>query len=131
MVAKTIVRPKLILPPPVPLHEREPTALMIDLIIQALRLNDGPINDIAFELLLRCGENPVRRLALEAADKKNRPGHRVRLLRAIGRIGVVSDTSSYMDLFFLTSDKNHAVRAAGAELIESLRVRRSEAMVDM
>jgi hypothetical protein len=67
----------------------------------------------------------VRRLVLEAADPRNRPGHRVRALETIRRIGTVADMASYLDLTSLTADKNAEVRAAAEDLLVALRDRQN------
>lgn len=107
--------------PPVPLQSKSTQTLMMDLILEGLRVNDGKINAISFELLGRFGAEPVQRLAVEAANTKNRPEHRVRLLQAIHRIGVISDRVTYLHLIMLLEDKNIEVRAAATKVFEVLR----------
>ncbi len=98
-------------------------ALMMDLMLAALRVSDERLNTIAAELIVRCGEEPVRRLCLMAVDRKNSPRHRVRLLGVIERIGTVADPADFMDLFGLICDENAEVRAAARKLVETLRQR--------
>jgi hypothetical protein len=107
--------------PVVRLVDKPTPTLMMDLILLALRAGDATLSALAAELLVRFGEKPLRRLALMATDAKNSPRYRVRLLEVIGRIGVVSDASVYLDLCHLTSDRNAAVCAAAAKLIETLQ----------
>jgi hypothetical protein len=107
--------------PVVPLVDKPTPTLMMDLILLALRVGDDALSALATELLVHFGEEPVRLLALTAGDAKNGPRYRVRLLEAIGRIGVVSDASVFLDLCHLTRDRNAAVRAAAAKLIETLQ----------
>jgi hypothetical protein len=99
-----------------PLTDRPRGELLLDLLLGALRVCDDQLNALAVELLGRCDAAPVRRLVQEAADPRNRPGHRLRALRAIRRIGRVTDLASYLDLSVLASDKHPAIRAAVAEL---------------
>jgi hypothetical protein len=104
----------------VPLAERDDPSLILDLVMEALRIQNDRLNAIAAEFITRFGEKPVRRLVLEAACRQNRPAHRVRLLRIIQRIGLV-DTETWIDVFNLIHDQNPEVRAAAAELICTLR----------
>jgi hypothetical protein len=108
----------------IPLESRAPSVLMMDLMLEALRVSDEKLNAIAMELLTRFGEQTVRRLALAAAYTKNKPSHRIRALRAIRRIGIVTDPGSNLDILGLMFDKNEAVRKEADELIEALRLRR-------
>jgi hypothetical protein len=100
--------------------------LLIDLPFEALRTPGDRLNALAIELLGRIGGYPLDRLVLEATHPKTRPGHRVRLLRAIQRLGVVPDTASYITLVSLVADKSPEVRAAAVELIDTLRERQGE-----
>jgi HEAT repeat protein len=104
------------------LRERATSLLMLDVMFASLRIENEPLNSIAIELFGRFGEEPVRRLVLEAADRKNKPGYRLRALRALARIGAVTDASSFMNLYLLLNDRNEKIRAAAADLIFSRRI---------
>jgi hypothetical protein len=111
-----------------PLSERSIPSLILDLLLEALRISDDRLNKIAAEILSRFEEQPIKRLVLEAASSKNRPAHRIRLLRVIATIGIGSDPSNFYDLgFIVTHEKNAAVRAAAAEVICNLQQRRQAA----
>ena len=101
----------------IPLTDRPRGELLLDLLLTALRVDDAQLNALSVELLGRCGEGPVRRLVREAADRKNRPAHRVRVLQAIRRVGPIRDLASHLDLVLLTQDKHPAVRSAAAQLL--------------
>src|SRR5262245_35586825 len=100
-----------------PLADRPRGELVLDLLLGALRVGDEQLNALAVELLGRCGEAPARRLLREAANLKNRPAHRLRILQAIRRIGRVTDLASYLDLSVLAQDKHPGIRSAVAELL--------------
>jgi hypothetical protein len=110
-----------------PLTERPRGDLLLDLLLRALRVHDERLNALATELLGRCGEVPVRRLVREAADPTNQPAHRLRVLRAIQRIGRVADLAAYFDLHVLGQDKHPAIRSAAAPLLADLGHRRADA----
>jgi hypothetical protein len=96
---------------------------MLDLILEAVRVSDERLNALATELLGRFGAQPVRRLVLAALNPRNGPQHRVRLLRAVRQIGVISDPGSYVDLCGLLADRSAAVRVEAADLLAYLRDR--------
>jgi hypothetical protein len=101
----------------IPLKDRPRGELLLDLLLAALRVDDEHLNALALELLGLFGEAPVRRLLREAANPKNRPAHRVRVLQAIRRIGPVTDLAAYLDLSVLAQDKYPGIRSAVAELL--------------
>lgn len=109
--------------PAVELNNRSTPALMLELMFHALRVSDKTLNGIAAEVIVRCGGQSVRRLTLEAADRKNSPNHRVRVLDVIGRIGTISDPVDLLDILNATADKNAAVREAASRAIWTLRQR--------
>ena len=90
--------------PATPLDEWELSDLVIELMMRALRVDDDRLNALATEVVARFGPGIVRRLVLAAANRKQRPGHRVRLLRAIPRVLVIPDAANCLDLFSLTAD---------------------------
>jgi hypothetical protein len=92
---------------------------MLDLMLEALRVQNDCLNTIAIELFGRMGEHLIRRLVLEATNRKNRPKHRLRILQAIQRIGVVSPVN-FMDLFTLVRDPNAAIRQEAMGVINAL-----------
>jgi hypothetical protein len=110
-----------------PLTERPRGELLLDLLLRALRVHDERLNALAAELLGRCGQAPIRRLVREAVDPTNRPAHRVRLLRAIRRIGRITDLAAFFDLYVLGQDKHPAIRSAAAQLLADLGHQRADA----
>ena len=70
---------------------RSTPLLMRDLMFAALRVKDDRLNALAFELFARSGARSVRRLVLEAADRRNPTGFRLRALGAIARVGAVTE----------------------------------------
>jgi hypothetical protein len=110
-----------------PLPDRPRAELLLDLLLGALRVQDEQINSLALELLGRFGEDPIRRLLREATNRKNRPAHRVRVLRAIRRIGRITDLVAYFDLHVLGQDKHPAIRSAAAPLLADLGHQRAAA----
>lgn len=91
--------------------ERSEPRLMLDLIMDALRVCDTRLNDLASEVLTRSGERSVPGLALVASDAKNKPDHRVRALAVLARIGPPYGLA-VMDLSVLLRARNKAVREA-------------------
>ena len=112
----------------VPPEEQETPALMLDLMMQALRVRDTRINAIAIELLGRFGANPVPRLVHEAATRKNRPAHRVRCLKVLQRIQLNPGLVVALELLRLMNDPNPDVSKAATELLGDQRDREYEAM---
>jgi hypothetical protein len=102
------------------LADRPAPLLIIDLMHEALRVKDERLNVLAIELFARAGGELVRRLVLEAACRRNPRGYRPRLLRAIGRIGPVTDPTCRMDLLGLPGDRNAQIRAAAAGLLHEV-----------
>jgi hypothetical protein len=90
--------------------------LMADLFVAALRVNDGHLNALAAELLVRSGRGALPRLTREACDRGNRPGHRVRLLDVISRIGPPFG-EAFFDLHLLLRERSPKVREAANELL--------------
>jgi hypothetical protein len=106
--------------PSAAIEDRDTSALMLDLMLEALRVENDRLNTIAIELFGRFGERPVRCLVLEATNRKNRPKHRLRILQAIQRIGGLSDVVSYIDFFTLARDPNPAIRQEAMRTIGAL-----------
>jgi hypothetical protein len=128
--AKKFPKPKASRPA-VPPESKDTPTLAVDLMLEALRVDDDRLNAIAIELMGRLEGEPLRRLAMEAANPENSPGHRLRLLKAIRHIGAVPDANSFFDVMFTSMrDKNAAVRTAAREVIASLPGRHSEATAD-
>ena len=91
--------------------------LLLDLLFAALQVRDERLNALAAELLARFGDEPVRRLVLEAVSRKNTPAHRLRVLGVLARIGKPTDLASELDLHILTADPNPEIRAAAIALV--------------
>jgi hypothetical protein len=89
--------------------------LILDLLMNALRVRDERSNTIAAELLVEFGIQPVRRLVLEAVSPRNTTAHRVRALKVLSRIGPPFG-ESLLDLMALRRSRNKAVREAVEEL---------------
>ena len=107
--------------PSAAIEDRDTSALMLDLMLEALRVENDRLNAIAIELFGRFGERPVRCLLLEATNRKNRPKHRLRILQAIQRIGGLSDFVSFVDFYTLVRDPNPAIRREAMRTISALR----------
>jgi hypothetical protein len=120
MGAKMGSKPKTV-KPSAPIEDRETSALMLDLVLEALRVQNDRLNAVAIELFGRFGERQVRCLVLEATNRKNRPKHRLRILQAIQRIGGLSDFVSYVDFYTLVRDPNPAIRREAMRTISALR----------
>jgi hypothetical protein len=103
-----------------PRTDRPRAELLLDLLLGGLRVQDAQLNAVAAELLGRFGEAPVRRLIKEATNAWNHPSHRVRVLRAIRRIGPVTDLAAHLDLSVLAKDKHPGIRSAVAQLLGEL-----------
>jgi hypothetical protein len=54
---------------------------VLELMLAALRVREEKINAIAIELMGRLDEHPVPQLIIEACNRKNSLGHRLRILR--------------------------------------------------
>jgi hypothetical protein len=112
-----------IVKPSAAIEDRDTSALMLDLMLEALRVQNDRLNTIAIELFGRMGEHLIRRLVLEATNRKNRPKHRLRILQAIQRIGGLSNFVSYVDFFTLVRDPSPAIRREAMRTISALRGR--------
>ena len=84
---------------------------MLDLIMDALRVRDPRLNELAAEVLVRSGARSAPRLSLAAADAKNEPDHRVRVRDVRARIGPPYGPE-LLDLALLLRACNKLVRAA-------------------
>jgi hypothetical protein len=119
MGAKMGSQPKNV-KPSAAIEDRDTSALMLDLMLEVLRVQNDRLNTIAIELFGRMGEHLMRRLVLEATNRKNRPKHRLRILQAIQRIGGLSDFVSYVDFYTLIRDPNPAIRREAMRTISAL-----------
>jgi hypothetical protein len=119
MGAKMGSQPKAV-KPSAAIEDRDTSALMLDLMLEALRVENDRLNAIAIELFGRFGERPVRCLVLEATNRKNRPKHRLRILQALQRIGSLSDFVSYVDFYTLVRDPNPVIRREAMRTISAL-----------
>ena len=98
------------------LTDRSEPRLMLDLIMDALRVRDPRLNDLAAEVLTRSGARSVPCLALVATDAKNKPDHRVRALDVLARIGPPYGPE-LLDLTLLLRARNQSVRAAARRIL--------------
>jgi hypothetical protein len=103
------------------LAERSTSVLMLDLVFAALRVRDERVHTLAIELFGRFGADLVPRLAIEAVNRKNPLPYRLRALKAIGRIGSVTDPADFLALWSLLGDRDALIRQAAADLILALR----------
>src|SRR6516165_5526457 len=110
-------------PHPIPIEEQRPSALLIELVLEALRVRDERLNRLAVELSRRLGHHIADRMVVEAARTQNRPAHRVRLLRVLQLIDWIPELASQLTLFGLLTDKHPEVRMAAVEVIDALRER--------
>jgi hypothetical protein len=95
-------------------------ALMMEFLLEALRIDDQRLNELAAELFTRCGPETCQRLAWVALDRQNSPEYRVRALQVFGRMGIGADPDRFLDLLTLVRDNNAEVRAAAGQLIGGL-----------
>lgn len=127
LLADKLGKRKAVKPRTVPLAEREDSALIQDLIMEAARSEDKELNTIAMELLVRIGKEPIQLLVLEATDPQNAPSYRVRMLKVIARIGAVPEPNAFFDYWTLLLRDPHAeVREAAALVIGSLAPKPSQ-----
>jgi hypothetical protein len=61
--------------PSIPLEGQRSSALLIDLVLEALRVRDERLNGLAVELSHRLGHHIVDRMVVKAARAKNWPAH--------------------------------------------------------
>jgi hypothetical protein len=102
--------------------DNRPTSVLLrDLLLAALRVRNERLNALAIELFGRTGEEAVRRLILEAGYSKNSRAYRLRILRAIQRIGVVSNPDDMLNLIGILNDKDEVVRDVVGTIISSMR----------
>jgi hypothetical protein len=99
----------------------EAGALLVDLMLEALRGQQGRLHRITQNLFAALGHGPVHRLVLEAANRKNSPGFRARCLLALSVIQEVPDVGDHLLLFGLLADPNLGVRRAAASAIDRTR----------
>ena len=110
--------------------EKTRVQMIVDLLFDALRVNDRTINERAAGVFRQLGPEVVRRLVLEATSKKNSLPHRLRVLAVIERIGHLPGSDDGADdwlaLNLLAADKNPKIRDAAARCL----VRHSRAGVE-
>jgi hypothetical protein len=99
----------------------------VAIVLAALRSKDERTHAAAVEWMARYGEDPILRLVLEATDTRYPVEYRLRVLRAIARIGTGTHPTDFPELWRLLSDEDPEVRSAAAGLIEALRRGRKEA----
>ncbi|QJW94613.1 hypothetical protein [Frigoriglobus tundricola] len=97
------------------LSNRSTPRLMMDLILETLRVGKGLPNALACELLTRPEMNTMPDLVRVAVNAKNKPAHRVRALELIARIGPPFG-AEFLDLTALRMTRNKAVRQKAEEL---------------
>jgi len=114
-------KPKVLKPSPPPVEGLPTERLMLRLMFEGLRVKDERLNAITIELFGRFGDQPIRRLVLEAVSRTNSVSYRLRVLQAIARIGRVCDQASIQDLIWtLLRDRNAKIREAVAVFAETL-----------
>lgn len=91
--------------------------LVIDLMFRALRVKDAELNSLAAQLGEQLGGEPVHRMILEAARRKNPLPYRLRLLAVIERVGSVPTTDDCLLLHTLAADKNPQIRHAAGRCV--------------
>jgi hypothetical protein len=90
-------------------------------VLAALRSRDERAHALGVEWLARYGNDPVLRLVIEATNTQHPVEYRLRVLRAIGRIGTGTHPTDFPELWRLLDDADPEVRSAAAGLIEALR----------
>ena len=98
------------------LATRSEPQLMLDLMLESLRVRDERLNAVVGELLTRHGTRSVPQLVRVAANSKNATGHRVRALEALARIGPPYGLELTDLLVLVQRTRNKAVREAAAKL---------------
>jgi hypothetical protein len=89
-------------------------------VLAALRSRDERAHALGVEWLARYGNDPVRCLVLEATNTQHPVEYRLRVLRAIARIGTGTHPTDFPELWRLLDDQDPEVRSAAAGLIEAL-----------
>jgi hypothetical protein len=89
-------------------------------VLAALRSRDERAHALGVEWLARYGNDPVRCLVIEATNTQHPVEYRLRVLRAIGRIGMGTHPTDFPELWRLLDDEDPEVRSAAAGLIEAL-----------
>jgi hypothetical protein len=92
----------------------------VAIVLAALRSKDARRHAAAVEWMARHGENPILRLVLEATETRHPVEYRLRVLRAIGRIGTGTHPTDFPELWRLLDDQDPEVRSAAAGLIDAL-----------
>lgn len=117
------------------LATRSEPQLLLDLMLESLRVRDERLNAVVSELLTRHGARPVPQLIRVAANPKNATGHRVRALEVLARIGPPYGPELLDLLAQLTRTRNKTIQKAAAKLFGTAnpeaRARRSTALAGM
>jgi hypothetical protein len=102
-------------------NDRPTRLLLRDMVFETLRVKDERLNALAVEVCGRCGADVDRRIVLEACDRKNGRAHRLHALRAVQRVGSVTDPISLYDLDIVAHvGPNAEIRTAVSYLIVTL-----------
>ncbi len=94
--------------------------IVVDMMFEALRVEDATLNKLALRLLEGMGALFLTKLAKGASDITNKPRHRKRILQAIQRIGPGDDIRLHHEIFLLLSDENRAVRQAAKCVLQTI-----------
>jgi hypothetical protein len=92
----------------------------VAIVLAALRSKDERTHAAAVEWMARYGEDPILRLVIEATNTQHPVEYRLRVLRAIARIGTGTHPTDFPELWRLLDDEDPEVRSAAAGLIEAL-----------
>jgi hypothetical protein len=92
----------------------------VAIVLAALRSKDERTHAAAVEWMARYGEDPILRLVIEATNTQHPVEYRLRVLRAIGRIGTGTHPRDFPELWRLLGDEDPEVRCVAAGLIEAL-----------
>ena len=98
-----------------------PSELILELILESLRVRNDRLNEIASELICRYGAKMVPLLMNEVINRQNPIAFRLRVLgviECIGRLG----PHAWIDLNILCADKNSRIREAAMRLMFSRRL---------
>lgn len=98
-------------------------------LLDALRANDAERNARAIELCGQLSPSHVSHtLVLQLANRRLRPAHRIRLAKALERVGSLSDPADHFTLMtFFGLEKNPEVRAAIGWTLAAIRYRQMQA----
>lgn len=101
---------------------QSPERVFVDVLIDAPRVDDAVLSEKVARAFGLLGLRPVRRLVLEAARRKNRVPHRLRILAVVERIGQLSCADDWLLLTALAADPDEQIRAVAGRCLAACPV---------